>query len=190
MCSPGYPWLWSMRGWYILMLSHTHSAAQMPTAAIEVCMHLYIVVTIYSSFGSRGICLFRLYSHETCGFSTFLYVAVVTHVTQRDVLHELHKVTSGTKRRDSCSSSFLLSNAPESAQRCTTRNWAREESWIGPQNATILAVTEHTSIVDTPCCDDLWANIMRLSCVRSPFVSVVTSKPQLSYALMPDGKVE
>ena len=45
--------------------------------------------------------LFVSYTHESCSFSTFYYVAVVTHVTQHDVLYELCKVTSVTKQRDS-----------------------------------------------------------------------------------------
>ena len=34
--------------------------------------------------------LFSIDSDEPCGFSTFLYIAVVTHVAQRDVLYKLH----------------------------------------------------------------------------------------------------
>ena len=74
-----------------------------------------------------GTCPFSLYSCEPYGFSAFWYVATVTHMTPRGVLQKLCKVTSGTKRRDSCSFSLLLSNAPKSAQRYTTKSGTREE---------------------------------------------------------------
>ena len=39
---------------------------------------------------------FNLYGHEPCHFSTCLFVAMITHVSLHDVLHELRKVTSGS----------------------------------------------------------------------------------------------
>ena len=54
-----------------------------------------------------------------------LYIATVTRVIPRDVLYELCKVISGTNRRDSCSFSLLLSNAPDSDRRYTAKNELR-----------------------------------------------------------------
>ena len=89
------------------------------TVSLQACIRRHIDTDI-----ACGICPLCLYSHEPCGFSTFLYVAVVTHMTLRDMLYKLHKVTSGTKQRDSCSSSLLLSNVPDLDRRYTEKNGA------------------------------------------------------------------
>ena len=56
-----------------------------------------------------------------------LYIVMLTHVTPHDVLYELRKVTFGTKRRDSCSSSLLLSTVPNLARQYTAKNGAQVE---------------------------------------------------------------
>ena len=59
-------------------------------ASVYMACHAYVIAC--------GICPLSLYSHEPCGFSTFLYIATVTHVIPRDVPYELRKVTSRTRQ--------------------------------------------------------------------------------------------
>ena len=127
---------------------------------------LWILVRMWD----MSVCL---YSREPCGFSPFLCVAAVTHVTLRDVLHEVCNATSGTKRRDSCISSLLMSNAPTSAQKSMATNEPWVGHWIEVQSTAIVTFTEHTSAVHAPHRDNLGGNVTRLSCVRSHFVSTV-----------------
>ena len=114
--------------WYILNALNFWG-----TKLLQIANLLNICRFYFCECCACGICPLCLYSHEPCGFSTFLYVAVVTHVTPHDALYELHKVISSTKRRDYCFFNLLLSNAPDLDQRYTANNgvqvyveWAHE----------------------------------------------------------------
>ena len=157
------------------MCSTCETCVNICTATVP--FHHIHACTLYTT-NACGKCPLCLYSHEPCCFSTYLYVVAVTHVTPRDLLYGLRKVTSGIKRKHSCSSSLLLSNAPHSDRRYTySEEQSAIRSRIITRNAAIVAITEHASAVHTPCCDDLWGNVTRLSLVRSPFVRAVRKTP-------------
>ena len=155
------------------MCSTYETCVNICTATVP--FHYIHACTLYTT-NACGKCPLCLYSHEPCGFSTYLYVVAVTHVTPRDLLYGLHKVISGTKRRHSCSSSLLLSNAPDSDRRYIAKNRARLEVESSHKTRPLWRL-QNTLPLYTPCCDDLWGNVTRLSLVRSPFVSAMRKTP-------------
>ena len=126
-----------------------------------------------------GICLLCLNNYEPCGFSTFLYVAMVTHVAPCGVLHKLRNVTSGTKQRDSYIF-FMLTfvQRVRFSWRIYSEEWSVSRSRIVARNMAIVMSEEHTSVVHARRCDNFWSNVMQLSRVRSPLVSPVRKTPR------------
>ena len=104
---------------------------------------------------------------------------MVTHFTPRDVLYELCKVTSGAKRRDSCSCNLLLSNAPESSWQYALKNGAQVEV-ESAHEAWPLWCLQNTLPLFMPLAATIFGAMSRnyhvciLSCVHSPSSSVIT----------------
>ena len=104
-----------------------------------------------------------LCSHAPCSFSTFLHVAMVTHVTPRDVLYELRKVTSGKNEAIIAPLAYCFLMHLILLDNIYSKKWSMSRSRIGTQNAAIMVFTEHASAVHAPRCNDLWSNVTRLS---------------------------
>ena len=70
-------------------------------------------------------------------------------MTSRNVLYKLRKITSGTKHSNPCSSSLLLTKAPDLTQRYTAKNGVRVEVGSAHETSPLWRL-QNTLLLFTP----------------------------------------